>query len=105
MAQHRARADTVFFCLFEHKQEDSKQRAANFRNFCLRFLKRYCSTKSTRCELNQCFGISVTAVLVLLSFQSPSKVSFDNDNLGISGHGWCPGTRDFEPFKILIGYL
>ena len=60
----KSRARTQFFRLFEHKQENSKQRAANFSNFSLRFLKRPCSTKSTHFELNQCFGISVTAMIM-----------------------------------------
>ena len=39
---------------------------ANFSNLSLRFLKRSCSTKSTRCELNQYFGISVTTIPMIM---------------------------------------
>ena len=54
-----ARARTQFFRLFEHKQEKSEQRATNFSNISLRFLKRSRSTKSTRCELNRINSSSV----------------------------------------------
>ena len=61
MAQiaRKSRARGQFFRLFEHKQEKSEQRAANFSNISLRFLKRSRSTKSTRCELNRINSSSV----------------------------------------------
>ena len=53
--------------------------------------------------------------LIIANFQvrypgiyTPGKLDHQNtlsEYLGISGHGWCPRARDFEPFKILKGYL
>ena len=60
----RARGHSFFIFLNTSKKIVSG--AANFSNFSLRFLKRSCSTKSTRCELNQCFGISVTAMPMIM---------------------------------------
>ena len=58
MAQNRARADTVFSSFWTQARK-SEQRATNFSNISLRFLKRSRTTKSTRCELNRINSSSV----------------------------------------------